>query len=133
MASPPRRSWNLRITLDRRDTFAILTLEGRISGRTSSQLRGAIDACKGLETLLIDLTGVDYVSGGGLRVLSDASTGQRLVLCVPPGPALISLELAGLSPAVRLEPSVAAALAWLGSGGPGPTKDLADRPAPTDN
>ena len=96
MASPPRRSWDLRITLDRRDTDAILTLDGRISARTSGQLRDALDACKGLETVLIDLTGVDYVSSGGVRAFSEAAAGQRLVLCAPPGPVRITLELAGL-------------------------------------
>ena len=119
MASPPRRSWDLRITVDRRDRSAILTLEGRISGRTSGQLRDAIDACKGLETLLIDLTGVDYVSSGGLKAFSDASTAQRLVLCVRPGPVLIATELAGLPDGIRVEPSLAAAV-----GG------LADEPVP---
>ena len=122
MATPPRRSWDLRITLDRRDTYAILTLEGRVSRRTSARLREAMDACKGLETLLIDLAGVDYVSSGGLGALSKASAALRLVLCVPPGPVLITLELAGLPDSIRLEPSLTAAL-----GG------LADEPAPTDN
>ena len=130
MASPPRRSWDLRITLDRRDTCAILTLDGRVSGRTSGQLRGAIDTCKGLETLVIDLTGVDYVSSGGVRAFSEASAAQRLVLCVPPGPVLIALELAGLPAGVRLESSLAAALSGLLPGPEGPGPDLADEPAP---
>jgi anti-anti-sigma factor len=132
MANPPRRSWDLGITLDRRDTFAILTLTGRISGRTSSQLRDALDACKTQETLLIDLTGVDYASSGGIRALWDAAGRRPLVLCVPSGPLLIALQLAGLPPAIRLEPTLNAALSGL-SPGEEPGRTLRTGLPPADN
>ena len=121
--------WDLRSTVEKRDGFAILTLAGRISARTSNRLEEALGACKDMETLLIDLSGVDYLSGKGLALLSVASTRTRLVLCAPSGPVQIVLELAGLCPGIPVEPSLGAALARLvPSAGP-PTQDLADEPA----
>src|SRR5688500_8106623 len=102
MASQPPRSWDLRITTDNRETFTILTLSGRISGRTADRLRRSIHACGGTAALLVDLSGVDYVSSAGLGVLRDAADGHRLILCVSPGPVQIALDLAGLPPAVAI-------------------------------
>ena len=133
MAGPPPRTWDLRITLDEREAFALLTVSGRISGRTSGRLREALQACKSVKPLLIDLAGVDYLSSGGIRVLSEAAGPQGLVLCVPPGPVQIALELAGLPPAVRVTPSLAAALDGLVPRPAGPGQDLADEPATADN
>jgi anti-anti-sigma factor len=121
--------WDLRVTVEKRDGFAILSLAGRISARTSNRLEEALGACKGVETLLIDLSGVDYLSGKGLAFLSVASARTRLVLCAPSGPVQIVLELAGLCPGVPVEPSLGAALARLVPSEAPPTQDLADEPA----
>jgi anti-anti-sigma factor len=133
MAGPPPRSWDLRITLDEREAFALLTLSGRISGRTSGRLREAIEACKSVKPLLIDLQGVDYLSSSGIRVLSEAAGRPGLVLSVPPGPVQIALELAGLPPSVRLAPSLPAALDGLVKPPAAPGQDLADEPTTADN
>jgi len=121
--------WDLRITVEKRDGFAILTLAGRISARTSNRLEEALSACKDLETLLIDLSAVDYLSGKGLAFLSVASARTRLVLCAPSGPVQIVLELAGLCPGIPVEASLEAALARLVPPAAPPTQDLADEPA----
>ena len=121
--------WNLHITVEKRDGFAILTLAGRISARTSNRLEEAIGDCKGMETLLIDLSGVDYLSSKGLALLSVARARTRLVLCAPSGPVQIVLELAGLCPGIPVEPSLGAALARMAPPAAPPTQDLADEPA----
>jgi len=121
--------WDLRITVEKRDGFAILTLAGRISARTSNRLEEAFGDCKGMETLLIDLSGVDYLSSKGLAILSVARARTRLVLCAPSGPVQIVLELAGLCPGIPVEASVEAALARLVPPAAPPTQDLADEPA----
>jgi anti-sigma B factor antagonist len=47
-----------------------LTLTGRLDTVTSSKLQPALtEAIQSYETVLLDFTGVDYVSSAGLRVL----------------------------------------------------------------
>lgn len=129
MASQPLRFWDLRITTDTRETFSILTLDGRISGRTADRLRASIRACRGAAALVVDLRGVDYVSSAGLAVLADAAHGFKLVLCVSPGPVQIALELAGLASSVPIDLSLRSALERLRAAG----SSLAEAPARADN
>src|SRR5688572_26864346 len=130
MASQPPRSWDLRITTDNREPFTILTLSGRISGGTADRLRQSIHACGEAGALLVDLSGVDYVSSAGLGVLREAADRLKLILCVSPGPVQIALDLAGLPPSVAIELSLGPALERLGPAG---GSSLAEEPARADN
>src|SRR5687767_12161036 len=130
MVSQPPRSWDLRITTDHRETFTILTLSGRISGRTADLLRQAIQGSGETAALLVDLSGVDYVSSAGLSVFREAADGRKLILCVSPGSVQIALDLAGLPPYVAVELSLGPALERLGPAG---GSSLAEEPARADN
>lgn len=63
--------------------------------------------------MVIDLTGVDYISGPGLAALQAAADGRNgtFVLCGVTQPVQIALELAGMFSDMAVEPSRSAAVA----------------------
>ncbi len=85
----------MKITEERRGEVLIVRPEGRIDTSTSDELErslmGRLDA--GLERLVVDMGGTDYISSAGLRVLLLAAKKLRA--------AGGHLALAGLNPSVR--------------------------------
>jgi anti-sigma B factor antagonist len=60
----------LAINTARRDTYALVTLTGTVDGRTAPEAQAAVEPLLGAFTVLVlDLTGVTYMSSAGLRVL----------------------------------------------------------------
>jgi anti-sigma B factor antagonist len=60
----------LAIDIARRDTHALVTFTGTIDGRTAPEAQTAIEPLLGTFTVLVlDLTGITYMSSAGLRVL----------------------------------------------------------------
>jgi len=99
----------------------VIAPEGRVDSVSSSELErlvvSRIDA--GEKRLVLDLSGVEYISSAGLRVLLMAAKRLKeppggLVLCGM-GPSVRTvLELAGFLPLFAVEPRREQALARLG-------------------
>jgi len=76
------------ITTTKHDTAAILSVRGRIDTITAGEFEGAINSRinNGERRIILDLSGLAYISSGGLRVLLATAKklhneGDRLVLC----------------------------------------------------
>ena len=112
--------WKLTIGRESVDGVVVLCVEGRL-GTTSSgclieAISGAIES--GERQLLLDLSGVDYVSSAGLLAL-DAAAGRMhvaggcLTLCGLAEPVRLAFELSGLLPHFSIEASRDVAVARL--------------------
>jgi anti-anti-sigma factor len=90
------RTWYLDIASERVARGVILTPKGRISGVTAAKLAEAVSSARtDAPSVIIDLTGVDYISGPGIAVLQQAATdGTRMILCGLNDSVRITLELA---------------------------------------
>jgi anti-anti-sigma factor len=109
------RIWRLEIVRDAVDNVLILTIAGRIGSAAAPALARALeDARTTAPAVIVDLAGVDYISGPGLSVLQSSVNGAT-VLCCLTEPVRIALELAGLTGELSIEPSRAAAIARLHS------------------
>jgi anti-anti-sigma factor len=97
---------------------AVVAPEGRIDTNTSGELERMLFGHLGAgETrVLVDLSGVEYISSAGLRVLLKAAKtvrekGGRLVLCSLGQSVREVFDLAGLRPIFAIEDSRDLALA----------------------
>jgi anti-anti-sigma factor len=104
--------WPLRINEERRDGALILVLAGRLGTASAGQFDAAVAGAvlRGDRRLVIDLKGVDYVSGAGVKALAAAAgvcAGARgsLALCELAEPVRIALDLGGLLPDLPVERS----------------------------
>ena len=112
--------WPLHITPARCGNVLVIVLSGRLGQAAETALvdtlARAID--QGDTRVVMDLTGVDYVSSPGLRAIASAadrcaSHNGGLVLCGVAEPVRIALELAGLATRIPIEPSREMAVARL--------------------
>lgn len=108
---------------EKRGQVAVVAPLGRIDTNTSGELEQALFRRLGAgETrLVIDLSGVEYISSAGLRVLLRAANtvrekGGRLVLCALGRSVREVFDLAGLLPAFTIEDSRDLALARCADG-----------------
>ena len=76
------------ITTTIHDTTAVICVMGRVDAITAGELEGAINGCieRGDRKILLDFTGLAYISSGGLRVLLATAKklhndGDRFSLC----------------------------------------------------
>lgn len=81
-------SENVSFTRDREGPITVLGVQGRIDSSTSVRFEQELDTVLGepAEALVIDLSGMPYMSSAGLRVLLVTgrrckAEGRRLVLC----------------------------------------------------
>ena len=114
------RLWTLEIARDNRDGVRILVVSGRLGVAGASDLAAALkeELASGQARILIDLSGVDYMSSAGLVTLQQAAVTARerevrLALCSLPEPVRLALELAGLAGEFTIEASRDAALSAL--------------------
>ena len=100
------------------DGVTVIAPRGRIDTTSSpaveAALRRAVDG--GARDLVVDFSGVDYISSAGLRVFlvlakQIRDLHGRLVLCAMPEPVSQVFRLAGFTSLFRLEPTQAQALA----------------------
>jgi anti-anti-sigma factor len=117
-----RRTWSLDTTTDRIPGGIVVTPRGRIGAGTAPAFAAALAAARAESaSVVIDLQGVDYISGAGVTALLDltAGAGSRAILCELREPVRVTLELAGLLDNVEVEATRADALEKLGhsSGG----------------
>ena len=108
-----RRTWSLEIATERVPGGIVIIPRGRIGTVTASTFAAALTAARAESPrVVIDLEGVDYISGSGLMALSNAVAGEGgpAILCGLREPVRITLELAGLLEGVAVEDSRAAAI-----------------------
>ena len=108
-----RRIWSLEIATERVPGGIVIVPRGRVGTVTASTFAAALTAARAESPrVVIDLEGVDYISGSGLMALSNAVAGQGdpAILCGLREPVRITLELAGLLEGVPVEDSRAAAI-----------------------
>jgi stage II sporulation protein AA (anti-sigma F factor antagonist) len=115
--------WPLRIVEHRYRDVLVLELAGRVGAASAGLLSKALaKAFRRGDRVVMDLSGVDYVSSAGLHALElAADPGSRnggrartLVLCAVPEPVRVALDLAGLLPHLQIEPSRDLAVARVG-------------------
>ena len=101
-----------------RDGVLVLSPAGRIDTTTAGALEGRLaSALAGASPrLVLDFSGVEYISSAGLRVLLVAarrvqSTNGRLALCGMPQPVHQVFQLAGFLPLFTIESTTDAAVA----------------------
>jgi anti-anti-sigma factor len=100
----------------RSDHVAVLALRGRLDTLAAAELEKRIpDLVRDERNLLIDLTGLEYISSSGLRAFLAArktakESGARMVLCGP-GPEVMRIfDLAGFTSYFTFARSAEAAL-----------------------
>jgi anti-sigma B factor antagonist len=59
----------MQVEIARKDGITIVSIDGEIDGRTAPQLEGALASWPGRDRVLLDLSGVSYLSSAGLRAL----------------------------------------------------------------
>lgn len=105
---------------ERRDAGLLVCPVGRIDSNTSGDFERAL-LSKGTEPrLVVDLSGVEYVSSAGLRVFlmlakKVKATGGKLALCGLPPSVKQVFDLAGFTALFMVEPGVDQAFARLSS------------------
>ena len=111
MSHPNDVVWYLKIEQERTNGVSVLTVAGRVSHRTAPDLTAALatpTAASG--GVVLDLSGVDYISSPGLRAVEIAGVrlsagGRRLVVCGLRDAVSVAFDLAGLSTTVAIEES----------------------------
>lgn len=110
--------WFLRTSRQELGPVRVVTVEGRVSHATAAELAQALahsQADDGPKALVVDLSGVDYINGAGLRVfektaalLSEANV--ELLVCGLQPPVQAAFDLAGVIPNLAVAASRDAAL-----------------------
>ena len=97
------RLWKVDCRTSTLNGTTVLILEGRLGRATAGELKAAAGPliAAGTPALVVDLSGVDYISSAALKVLEElaaaqSSQGRRLLLRAPSPAARLSLDLAGL-------------------------------------
>lgn len=110
--------WYLRISEEDLGSVRLVVVEGRVSSATAAELSRVLTGrAGGSRTLLVDLTGVDYINGAGLRAFETAAAAVNgpgeLVVCGLQPAVQVAFDLAGAIPNLTIEPSRDAALGRL--------------------
>ena len=102
MTSERRQLWRVLTKTSTEAGNPVLFVEGRLGHAGAADLETALlQQSPGAANLVIDLSGVDYVSSAALKVFEaiadrQSQKGGRLVLRAPSVAARLSLELSGL-------------------------------------
>lgn len=112
--------WYLRTSEEDLGSVRLVIVEGRVSSATAAELARVLTAqlLDGPRKVVIDLAGVDYINGAGLRAFetaaaSLAASGGELVVCRLQPPVQVAFDLAGAIPKLTIAPSRDAALQGL--------------------
>ena len=109
--------WFLRTSGQELGAVRVVTVEGRVSHSTAADLAHALahpDA-NGLRAIVVDLSGVDYISGAGLRVFETTAAllsqvNVDLLVCGLQPPVQAAFDLTGAIPNLAVAESRDAAL-----------------------
>lgn len=109
--------WYLRTSEEDLGSIRLVVVEGRVSSATAAELGRVLTGqlADGPRTVVIDLTGVDYINGAGLHAFETAAAslvaaGGELVVCGLQPPVQVAFDLAGSIPKLTFAPSRDAAL-----------------------
>jgi len=109
--------WYLRTSEQDLGSVRLMVVEGRVWSATAAELTRVLTGQRGggPRKLVVDLTGVDYVNGAGLRAFETAAagvdgSGGELVVCGLQPPVQVAFDLAGAIPNLTIAPSRDAAL-----------------------
>lgn len=101
----------MRVTASQQGGVQALALAGRLDAGNAAQVAGPLEALltSGERKVLLDMSGVDYVSSAGLQVLLRAAKladagGARLVLCGVRAYVLEVLQMVGFASLLEMEP-----------------------------
>jgi anti-anti-sigma factor len=115
--------WYLRTSQENVEGACLLVVEGRVSNATTGELSRALmtQLGDGSRSVIVDLTGVDYINGAGLRAFETAAgslngSTRELVLFGLQPPVQAAFELAGAMPHLATAPSREAAYQRLRAG-----------------
>ncbi|MEO5762598.1 MAG: STAS domain-containing protein [Vicinamibacteria bacterium] len=111
---------SLDVREERLEGGVVVFVTGRIDSNTSDELERLVLAKGGEPRLVVDLSGVEYVSSAGLRVFlmlakKMKSASGRLGLCALPASVRQVFDLAGFTSLFVVEPTVEQALQRLAS------------------
>ena len=111
-----RRTWELRIGREWAGSALILAISGRIGHVEAMRLDRALDAAmRDATAVILDLSGVDYLSGAGASVLAAAaersSRNGAIAVCGAQDAVRIALELSGVLERLRVAATRAESLA----------------------
>lgn len=105
------------ITQTQHPTATVLALSGRLDGLASPALEQRVDAvfASGARVLVLDLSGLAYVSSAGLRVFLTAAkkfktAGGRATFVALPAPIREVFELSGFLAVLDVRADLAASL-----------------------
>ena len=109
--------WYLRASEEDLGSVRLVVVEGRVWSATAAELTRVLTGPRGggSRTLVVDLTGVDYVNGAGLRAFETVAagldgSGGELVVCGLQPPVQVAFDLAGTIPNLTIASSRDAAL-----------------------
>jgi anti-anti-sigma factor len=104
--------WYLRVEHEKTNALSVLTVTGRISSLTGPELGRALASAidSPARALVLDLSGVDYISSPGLRAVEHAKKrlaelGRPFVVCGLQDSLKAAFTLAGLEGGLAIEPS----------------------------
>jgi len=109
----------LKVTESTDGDVVVIGLDGRLDTATSADFDFALESHAEKPTrLLVDLTGIQYVSSAGLRVFLMLAkklqkSDGKLVLCNMSATVREVFDIAGFSKILRIEPDRAAGVAAL--------------------
>lgn len=104
--------WYLRTSEEDLGSVRLVVVEGRVSNATAAELTRVLTGqlAEGPRKLVVDLTGVDYINGAGLRAFETAAaslerSGGELVVCGLQPAVQVAFDLAGAVPNLTTAPS----------------------------
>ena len=109
--------WFLRTSGQELGAVRVVIVEGRVSHATAADLAHVLapSQINGLQTVVVDLSGVDYINGAGLRVFEKTAAllsraNVDLFVCGLQPPVRAAFDLAGAIPNLVVAASRDAAL-----------------------
>ena len=110
----------MEITSQELNNVELITVKGRVDSVEAARLARALETASrgGKHKIVIDMSGVDYMSSAGIRALGDAQrnsqrhAGGEVVLAQVSTLIHEALEMVGFTEYFHIENSVAAALAF---------------------
>jgi len=105
------------ISRSQQDDVTVVSLGGRFDAQSAGEVDQSLEGilAEGCPKLLVDMSGVDYISSAGLRVLlstakKQSAAGGKLILCGLKPYVQEVFEVAGFTTIFQIEPDMATAL-----------------------
>ena len=107
----------MEITRQEQEGVVVLALKGRLDGVSAAGAQETLDACiqQGQRKLLLDLSGLEYLSSAGIRVILATAKaldalGGKMVLCAMRGYVKEVFDISGFSALIPTADTVASGL-----------------------